>query len=602
MAVKYFIDRDKEKIIRKEILENIYVDNILIGAKNIKECFDKQAICREAFKKVHTNLREFMSNSPQLMAHLPTNDKAKPRKNTKLLGIKWEPNTDTLQVSTKVLIKPVNTKRIALQALALTFDPMGLLSPLLVKAKTFVQDFWQKNYDWDTPFSEDDEKMLETNRRRNLPLHFIRAKMYYGRRLEVKFHFVNTTDNPADCATRGLTAAECTKHKWWTEPAFATTPIQEWPNTDIDFTMTPELSEEMSCEFKSLTVSSREQFESVIPYIYTNNYYKLVKIIHFIFKFIRLKVYDKNTGLDRFGPLLIRSIKNETRKAWVCLFTCMATRAIHLESVADNSAIEFISAFRRFIARRGALFVLQERLQWNFITPFSPGKGGFYERLVGSVKNALKKTVQKAILTSKTLETLVTEIEGFLNSRPLTPIGNITSTEEVRILRPIDLLQPHAHVAPFVSSLDTKTYTYAVSADTETKEFVYSWFQTATENPNAFWNVWQKEYLQALAEKHQQTKTHKFGAKAYPKEGQIVLVKQEATSRTEWPLAIIPKVNKSKDGTIRSARIRGFNKSELERPVNQLIPLEIQAKSDIQHQKATQKPTGVQPPRAAKTH
>ncbi|RCN27013.1 hypothetical protein ANCCAN_27254 [Ancylostoma caninum] len=141
----------------------------------------------------------------------------------------------------------------------------------------------------------------------------------------------------------------------------------------------------------------------------------------------------------------------------------MVTRAIHLESVADNSAVGLISAFRKFKARRGApdliisddaptfklgsetltndlsknrnnplvhSFVLQERLHWKFITPFSPWKGRFYERLVGSVKNALKETIRKAILTSKMLETLVIEIEGVLDSRPLTAIGNTASTEE----------------------------------------------------------------------------------------------------------------------------------------------------------------------------
>ncbi|KAL6735613.1 hypothetical protein Aduo_006035 [Ancylostoma duodenale] len=925
MAVKHFINQDKDNVIRKEILENIYVDNLLIGAKTTEECLRKQAICKETFKKMRMNLREFMSNSAQLMKHLPGEDKAKSRKGAKLLGIPWDPNSDTIRIPLKLLGNPVNTKRTALQALASTFDPMGFLSPLLVKAKTFLQDLWQKNYDWDTPLSEEDENnwkqivkeiypytsclprcitlctddtryellvfsdasqrlyaaaayllckspkdeykcnilmaksrlapiegvtiprlelmacyiavklSLFINKQLNIrvgtiryftdsqiALHWIHSnkplKTFVKNRvefirdstkkltdegLEIKFHFVNTANNPADCATRGLTAEESVKHMWWTGPTFVTTPVKNWPNSDIDFTITPELTEEMSCEFKSLTVLSDEPFKSIIPYTRTNNYDKLIKIIHFILKFLRTRIFERigaksrlrlsnslpldhesqeckitvydlklaelyairhhyrenrtelqnllnkgcikvqqgedglyrgitrltnatipdcskfpillltrhpltsliirkiheklfhagvshtvvatretylvpkirqlvksiisqcvpckkiqgrpftyptlpdlpaqrvirsrpfqNTGLDYFGPLLIRSIKNEIRKVWVCLFTCMATRAIHLESVADNSAIEFISAFRKFIARRGApdlvisdnaptfklgseiltnelpknrnnplvhSFVLQERLQWKFITPFSPWKGGFYERLVGSVKNALKKTVQKAILTSKTLETLVTEIEGVLNSRPLTPIGNTNSAEEVRILRPIDLLQPHADVAPFIKSTNTKSSTYAVSASTETKEYVNSWFQTATENLNTFWNVWQKEYLQALVEKHQQSKTYKFGAKTCPKEGQIVLVKQECTSRTEWPLAIILKLNKSKDGTVRSAKIRTSNKSEVERPINQLIPLEIQAKSGVQCHKETRNPTRVQPPRAAKT-
>ncbi|KHJ96484.1 integrase core domain protein [Oesophagostomum dentatum] len=162
----------------------------------------------------------------------------------------------------------------------------------------------------------------------------------------------------------------------------------------------------------------------------------------------------QNIGLDYFGPLIIRSERNDKKKIWVCLFTCMVTRAVHLETVLDNSTIEFLSAFRRFIAKRGApnLVIsdnaptfklgsevlqnelpkqernpnldsirIRENIKWKFITPFSPWQGGFYERLVGSVKNALKKATGKAILTLRNFETVLAEVEAVLNTRPLTP-------------------------------------------------------------------------------------------------------------------------------------------------------------------------------------
>lgn len=147
----------------------------------------------------------------------------------------------------------------------------------------------------------------------------------------------------------------------------------------------------------------------------------------------------------------------------------------------------------------------------------------------------------------------------------------------MRILCPMDLLHPHADFAPFLKTTNAKVPIYAVSADTETEEYVYSWFQSATENLNTFWNVWQIEYLQALVEKHHQAKIRKFGSKTWPMEGHVVLLKQESTPRTESPLAILLKINISKDGTICSAKIRTSNKLEIERAMNHLIPLEIQA-------------------------
>ncbi|MCP4486607.1 MAG: hypothetical protein GY820_04700, partial [Gammaproteobacteria bacterium] len=58
------------------------------------------------------------------------------------------------------------------------------------------------------------------------------------------------------------------------------------------------------------------------------------------------------TGLDYFGPLWIKTPTDKV-KVWVCLFTCLATRAIHLEVAMDLSAVTFLNCLRRFISRRG---------------------------------------------------------------------------------------------------------------------------------------------------------------------------------------------------------------------------------------------------------
>ena len=57
-------------------------------------------------------------------------------------------------------------------------------------------------------------------------------------------------------------------------------------------------------------------------------------------------------GLDYLGPLYVRQ-GTELKKAWVCLFTCLTVRAIHLEWVLDLTAIQFLSCLRRFVSRRG---------------------------------------------------------------------------------------------------------------------------------------------------------------------------------------------------------------------------------------------------------
>ena len=64
------------------------------------------------------------------------------------------------------------------------------------------------------------------------------------------------------------------------------------------------------------------------------------------------------TGLDFAGLLYITSSKevqsNESsQKAYICLYTCASTRAIHLELLRDLSVKSFLQSFRRFASRQG---------------------------------------------------------------------------------------------------------------------------------------------------------------------------------------------------------------------------------------------------------
>ena len=74
----------------------------------------------------------------------------------------------------------------------------------------------------------------------------------------------------------------------------------------------------------------------------------------------RLDINEKsfqNTGIDFLGPILVKLKKNRTNQAkakrYSVIFTCMTTRAVHLEIAGDFSSETFILPLRPFIARRG---------------------------------------------------------------------------------------------------------------------------------------------------------------------------------------------------------------------------------------------------------
>lgn len=60
-----------------------------------------------------------------------------------------------------------------------------------------------------------------------------------------------------------------------------------------------------------------------------------------------------NVEVDYGGPFSIKVSRNKTAKAYLCLFVCLATHAIHLEVAADLSTTAFLNALKGFIARRG---------------------------------------------------------------------------------------------------------------------------------------------------------------------------------------------------------------------------------------------------------
>ena len=137
------------------------------------------------------------------------------------------------------------------------------------------------------------------------------------------------------------------------------------------------------------------------------------------------------------GPLFIKHNRDTTLNVYILPFTCVSNRALNLDLTPDMKALAFIKAFERFMVRRGTTdvvisdnfktfkssvvkkFMLRLGVQQKFTLPASPWWGGFYERLVKSVKMVLKKIFGKSLLSYEKLETVLLKIESVINGRPL---------------------------------------------------------------------------------------------------------------------------------------------------------------------------------------
>ncbi|XP_055714187.1 uncharacterized protein LOC129808438 [Phlebotomus papatasi] len=285
-----------------------------------------------------------------------------------------------------------------------------------------------------------------------------------------------------------------------------------------------------------------------------------------------------HTGVDLTGHVLIKRAPRGSaqEKAYVCIFICMSTKAVHLEVLTSLSTKAFISAFRRFIARRGMpshmhsdngtnfvgaskelyqllkehatqqeLSDLSSRLhiQWLFNPPLAPHQGGLWEAAVRSFKHHFVRVVGRAILTYEELNTVVIQIEAVLNSRPLVAVTDHPG--DYKCLTPGDFLIGHAPIQLPIGP-----------DDPEQIDTLRRW-QLCTKLRNDFVRRWKVEYLHSLQQRHLWNQESPNIAI-----GDVVLLKSESAANVEWPMGLVESVLRGRDQKVRvvvdGVNLRGF--------------------------------------------
>lgn len=242
-----------------------------------------------------------------------------------------------------------------------------------------------------------------------------------------------------------------------------------------------------------------------------------------------------NTGVDYFGPIEVRRGRS-TCKRYGVLFTCMASRAVHLEVAASLDTDACINALRRFISRRGQVAHLtsdngtnfigadselkealaslsQDRIQgalsqvgikWSFNPPAGSHHGGVWERMIRLVRRVLSSVLRQQKLDDDGLHTVFCEAEAILNDRPISKLSDL------------------------------------------------------------FWKRWIREYLPLLQERQRWNER-----KRSLTPGDIVVIIDASAPRGSWPLSRILEVFPDKQGLVRSVKLQTKN-NIIERPVTKL--------------------------------
>ena len=197
-------------------------------------------------------------------------------------------------------------------------------------------------------------------------------------------------------------------------------------------------------------------------------------------------------GLDFFGPFYVEHQNCKLEKQYVGLFTCLVTRAVHLEVCQTLDRDSCLLAIRRFVSRQGYPELIisdngsnftsakkmlnlskisidndyiksqlqQQNITWKTNPPLAPHFGGIWERLIQSAKRTLLINLGSQQLKAEVFQTIVAETEGLLNSRPTTYVSSDTNDEEALTPNHFLLRRPYSPLAQLTSTFSKTEFSY----------------------------------------------------------------------------------------------------------------------------------------------
>ena len=168
----------------------------------------------------------------------------------------------------------------------------------------------------------------------------------------------------------------------------------------------------------------------------------------------------------------------------------------------------------------------KHQIKWIHIPGRSPAWEGLYERLVGIVKNILKKILRKALLTQTELHTILKETEATVNHRPLTYVETDTIPTSPTTLTPSHLINGRIlSTLPHLEEPEDNIIEKDLGHMQANQRLFY-----LTQLQRSICNRWKTEYLSFLRERQEANK--RKTSQIIAAEGDIVLVNYDTPRST----------------------------------------------------------------------
>lgn len=219
--------------------------------------------------------------------------------------------------------------------------------------------------------------------------------------------------------------------------------------------------------------------------------------------------------VDYTGPIVYKVSKKKEGKAYILLFKCSLTRAVHLELLADQTTEGFTKCLKRFIARRGrpmkiysdngrsfvaaskwlksimrhektTVYLAHHNILWQFSLSRATWWSRQFERLVGIVKRAFYRAIGRANLTFDELEEVILDVEVAVNNPPL---PYVEDDAELPVLTPTIMMYSQPNLLPEdVDAVEDVDLRKRVRYIRRCKDIL--------------WSRWTTEYIRSLRERH----------------------------------------------------------------------------------------------------